>query len=279
MLVEPLIRVVEGLEGAEGPVYDHLGRWFAVSSAGLVVQVDPGTGVTREHVRTSGLPSGLQVDTDNHLWLIDAELGVLHVTPDGEATPECTAMDGEPLCGCNDAALDDAGNLYFTVPDGSSVDSPHGRVLCRLVSGELRTVAEGFAFCNGIAVSEDEKTLIVAETWTKRLMAFDLPEPGIATHRRVFAELPGDHSCGPDGIDFDAEGRLISTNYGNRELDVFDPDGRLMNRIALPFGCVSNLHLGGLDGRDLIVTEHETPGIWQGRWTAPGIRQTGLGAA
>ncbi|MEM1097156.1 MAG: SMP-30/gluconolactonase/LRE family protein [Planctomycetota bacterium] len=275
MLTEPLVRVAEGVPGAEGPIYDHDGRWFVVSSDGPVLQIDPRTGDRRQHARTDGTPAGLQVDADNHLWLIDAELGVLRIAPDGTTTPVCTHQDGAALSGCNDGALDSAGNLYFTVPAGSSVASPHGRVCCRMADGGLRTVAEGFAFCNGLAVSEDERTLVVAETWTKRLIAFDLPEPGVARNRRTFAALPGDHPCGPDGIDFDAEGRLISTNYGNGELDVFAPDGELIERIDLPFGAVSNLHLGGPDGRDLLVTEHDAPGVWRGRWSAPGIRLAG----
>lgn len=276
MLTEPLQRVVNGLEGAEGPIYDHTGRWFVVSSAGAVVQVDPRTGAAREHCRTEGIPAGLQVDAENHLWLIDAELGVLRIDPDGEATAICTSQYGMPLRGCNDGALDDRGNLYFTVPNGSDARSRHGRVCCRLVNGELITVAEGFAFCNGLAVSADGGTLVVAETWTKQLTAFDIVEPGVLRRRRRFASLPGEHECGPDGIDFDAEGRLISTNYGNAELDVFDASGRLLERIDLPFGQVSNLHLGGPDGRDLLVTEHESPGVWRGRWSAPGIRLAAL---
>lgn len=276
MLTEPLTRVAEGISGAEGPIYDHAGRWFFVSSAGPIYELQ-GSGELREHTRTDGAPAGLQVDADNHLWLIDAKLGVLRVAPDGVIDPVCTHQYGMPLVGCNDGALDDAGNLYFTVPNGSDAASPHGRVCCLLRDGGLRTVAEGFAFCNGLAVSADNKTLVVAETWTKQLTAFDLPEPGVCTNRRLFAKLPGEDECGPDGIDFDAEGRLISTNYGDGELDVFDAQGKLLERIDLPFGEVSNLHLGGPDGRDLIVTEHETPGVWRGRWSVAGIRLAGRG--
>ncbi|MEM6553582.1 MAG: SMP-30/gluconolactonase/LRE family protein [Planctomycetota bacterium] len=271
MLVDPLIRVAQGVPGAEGPVYDWAGRWFFVSSGGPVYELLSSGGL-REHARTGGLPAGLQVGADNHLWLIDAKLGVLRITPDGVVAPACTSQYGMPLVGCNDGALDDQGNLYFTVPNGSDADSPHGRVCCRLIGGELRTIAEGFAFCNGLAVSADNRTLVVAETWAKRLTAFDVPEPGVCANRRLFAKLPGSGQCGPDGIDFDAEGRLLSTNYGNGELDVFDPEGVLLQRIDLPFGQVSNLHFGGPDGQDLIVTEHETPGVWRGRWSAPGIR-------
>lgn len=271
MLTRPFERLADAIPGAEGPIYDHHGRWFVVCSDGPIYQILP-DGQKREHARTTGLPAGLQLTDDNHLWLIDAKLGVLRIEPDGKVQPVITEQHGRPLQGCNDGAVDDHGNLYFTVPDGSGVDAPHGRVCCRRTDGQVRTVAEGFAFCNGLAVAPNNRLLVVAETWTKRLIAFDLPEPGVLENRRLFAQLPGDDPCGPDGIDFDADGHLLSTNYGNAELDVFDAHGQLLERIDLPFADVSNLHLGGSDGRDLLVTEHATPGVWVGRWSAPGIR-------
>ena len=271
LLTAPFRRIVDHLPGAEGPIQDRTGRWFVVSDPGPIVELMPGGG-TREHAHTGGLPAGLQVDADNHLWCIDATRGILRVDPAGVVTPIVVEHDGKPLRGCNDGALDDAGHLYFTVPDGSSAESPHGRVFCRLADGEVRVLADGFAFCNGIAVSADNRTLVVAETWTRRLIAFDLPEPGVVASRRVFAELPAPDACGADGIDFDAAGHLIATHYGAGELVAFDPDGGVVERVALPFGHVSNLHLGGADGRDLVVTEHATPGVWRARWAHAGIR-------
>ncbi|BAM03092.1 SMP-30/gluconolactonase/LRE family protein [Phycisphaera mikurensis] len=273
MLTTPPRRLAAPVPGAEGPIQDHDGRWFVVSSAGPILELLDGGG-TREHARTDGGPAGMQVDADNRLWLIDSKLGVLRIDPDGSVEPVVTEQDGRPLKGCNDGALDDDGNLYFTVPDGSGLDARHGRVCCRLLDGTVRTVAEGFAFCNGLAVGPDNRTLIVAETMTRKLIAFDLPEPGVLANRRDFATLPGGNEIGADGIDFDAEGRLVVANYGEGELDVFDADGGLLDRVELPFGEVTNLHLGGPDGRDLILTEHETPGVWKTRWPVPGIRQS-----
>ena len=273
MLTSPFTSIAENIPGAEGPIYDHDGRWFVVSSDGPILELLD-SGQTREHAKTDGVPAGLQVDADNHLWLIDAQLGVMKIDPQGQVTPAVTQQYGMQLVGCNDGALDDAGHLYFTGPNGSGVESPHGRVCCLLTDGTLRTVAEGFAFCNGLSVSPNNRVLVVAETWTKRLIAFDITEPGRLTNRRVFAELPGDDECGPDGIDFDASGHLISTNYGNAELDVLDPSGQLVDRVKLPFDDVSNLHFGGSDGRDLVVTEHATPGVWKARWSVPGVRMS-----
>ncbi|MEM9882773.1 MAG: SMP-30/gluconolactonase/LRE family protein [Planctomycetota bacterium] len=267
-------RIADGVPGAEGPTYDAEGRWFVASSAGRVLEMLPGGG-TRTHAETPGSPSGLHADARGRLWLIDGKLGVMRVQPDGWVERLITHVDGEPLVGANDGVLDRDLNFYFTVPAGSTVASPHGRVLCRRVGGEVTVVGDGFAFCNGIAVSGDGTRLMVAETWTRLLIEFDLLGPGIAVNRRVFAELPGRSEVGADGITFDSAGRLISTNYGEGELDVFDPAGVLLERIELPFGEVTNVHLGGVDGKDLMVTEHQTPGVWRSRWHTAGLALPG----
>jgi sugar lactone lactonase YvrE len=69
--------------------------------------------------------------------------------------------------------------------------------------GTVRGVADGLAFPNGIAITSDERTLIVAESYAERLTAFAIDDDGGLRDRRVWAETPGDH---PDGICVDADG-------------------------------------------------------------------------
>ena len=63
--------------------------------------------------------------------------------------------------------------------------------------GSVQQVAEGVAFPNGMAVTPDNATLIVAESYGKRLTAFDIAADGSLSNRRVWADLGED--C-PDGI-------------------------------------------------------------------------------
>jgi gluconolactonase len=174
--------------------------------------------------------------------------------------------------GCNDCALDDDGNLWFTAPAGSSLERPDGEVHCRRANGEIVQIANCFAFPNGVAVSPDGRTLVIAETFTYDLWAWDIIGPGDVTNLRRFGLVPGDQATGGDGMDYDSDGRLIVADWGGNTLDAFDPDGRCVLRMRLPFDAPSNLHFGGDDGRDLLVTEHGTNGLWRGRWPVPGIR-------
>ena len=63
--------------------------------------------------------------------------------------------------------------------------------------GRSRVVADDLAFPNGMAVTADNATLIVAESYRHRLTAFDIDADGALSNRRVWADL-GSHS--PDGI-------------------------------------------------------------------------------
>ena len=71
--------------------------------------------------------------------------------------------------------------------------------------GGVRQVASDVAFPNGMAVTPDNSTLILAETYAHRLTAFDIAADGSLSNRRVWADL-GD--AFPDGICLDSEGAV-----------------------------------------------------------------------
>ncbi len=73
--------------------------------------------------------------------------------------------------------------------------------------GETREVADDLWFPNGMAVTPDQSTLIVAESHASRLTAFTITADGSLTDRRSWAEL-GDGAA-PDGICLDADGRAL----------------------------------------------------------------------
>ncbi|MEM7678935.1 MAG: SMP-30/gluconolactonase/LRE family protein [Myxococcota bacterium] len=271
-------RLIDDVPGAEGPIFDRAGRLFYVAPGrGEVRWWDEDSKKQIVFANTDGMPAGLQIDPQNRLWVADMERGLLRIDVDADTVTiygVMTTFDGQPIRGCNDCALDDAGNLYVTAPAGSNADTPVGELFCWLET-EQRGVRldSGFRFCNGLAVNESGGLLVVAETHGRKLWAYDLAEPGIVVERRLFATLTGATPIGADGIDFDAEGHLLVTNYGEGSLDAFSPDGQRVERFDLPFGSPSNLHLGGNDGCDLYMTEQDTHAVWKGRWRCPGIRR------
>jgi gluconolactonase len=267
-----MIQVATGINGAEGPVFDREGRLFCVEPpTGKVLEIRE-HGVLREHVNTRGIPAGLQLDRDDDtIWVADMKLGILKVWPDGHVEDVVRTFEGKPIRGCNDLSFDSRGNLYFTAPAGSNDQALVGEVFCRLVSGEVICIDQGYAFPNGVAVSAGDTMLVVAETFTKRLWAFDLAAPGQVRESRVFATLSGDHRGGPDGIDFDEQGNLLAANWGGGAVEVFDPSGQPIDKILTPFAQPSNIHFGGDDGRTLIITEHTNNAVWKTTWRHRGL--------
>jgi sugar lactone lactonase YvrE len=83
-------------------------------------------------------------------------------------------------------------------------------IACVDPDGRARVVAKDLSFPNGIVVTPDGKTLIVAETMGHRLAAYDVQADGSLTNRRVYAQLPND--VNPDGIALDAEGAVWLAN-------------------------------------------------------------------
>lgn len=268
-------RIAGDIPGCEGPLVTKDGRIFVVEPRnGLVLEIGA-DGARSVFADTGGVPAGLQLHSDGSIWVADMKLGILRVSPDGSVVPVVTTFDGAPIRGCNDCSFDSQGNLYFTAPAGSSADRPEGEVFCRLADGGVLRLGEGYAFCNGLAVSADDRLLIVAETFTKRLHGYRLSGPGAVAEKFLFATLPGDHRGGPDGIDFDARGRLIATNLGAGHLEVLLPDGTLEQRVALPFAHPSNVHFAGDGSRTLLITEHTNHALWRTEWECAGQRQFG----
>jgi gluconolactonase len=264
-------QIALGIPGAEGPVFDRAGRLFVVEPpAGRILQIYD-DGRTREHANTGGIPAGLAVDAEDHLWVADMRRGLLRVSPDGTVEGVVERFEDKPIRGCNDLTIDEQGNIYFTAPAGSNADNPVGELYCRLIDAQVLRLDQGFAFCNGIALWPRGKMLVVAETFTRKLWAYDVVAAGRLANKRVWATLSGSHRGGPDGIDFDIDGNLLATNWGGGAIEVFDPHGKPLERIATPFEQPSNLHFGGADGCDLWITEHTNNAVWKTRWRRPGL--------
>jgi sugar lactone lactonase YvrE len=158
----------------------------------------------------------------------------------------------------NDIVVDGRGNAYvnnigFDFPDGEFAP---GIVALATADGSARQVADGLAFPNGMAVTADNSTLIVAESYGNRLTAFDIAAHGGLSNRRVWADL-GDGV--PDGICLDAEDAVWYGDVPNRRCVRVREGGEVLQTIELDRGCFACV-LGGPDGRTLFLAANEFPG-------------------
>jgi sugar lactone lactonase YvrE len=120
----------------------------------------------------------------------------------------------------------------------------------------VHKVAEDLWFPNGMVITPDGKTLIVAETFRHRLTAFAITADGGLGGRRLFADLPG---VFPDGLCLDAEGGVwVADARGYRVLRVEEGKG-VVNQVSTGENQSYACTLGGADGRTLFIC------------TAPGV--------
>ena len=158
----------------------------------------------------------------------------------------------------NEIVIDGRGNTYinnqgFDFPGGEFAP---GTIVLLTPDGTARQVADGIAFPNGMAVTPDNSTLIVAESYGNKLTAFAIDASGGLSNRRIWAETGTDH---PDGICLDAEGALWYADVGNKHCVRVREGGEVLQTIELDRGGLACM-LGGADGRTLFMVATE----WKG---------------
>jgi sugar lactone lactonase YvrE len=159
----------------------------------------------------------------------------------------------------NELVVDGRGNAYvnqagFDLMSGQAPTS--GTIALVTPDGAARHVADDVWFPNGMAITADDTTLIVAESYRKRLSAFTIEADGGLSNRRVWAEL-GDGV--PDGVCLDAEGALWYADVPNHRCVRVREGGEVLQTVTLDRGCFS-CTLGGPDRRTLLIVATE----WRG---------------
>ncbi len=158
----------------------------------------------------------------------------------------------------NDIVVDGRGNAYV---NNTGFDFPGGEFapgILALVTpdGSARQVADGVAFPNGMVVTPDNSTLIVAESYGSKLTAFDIAADGSLSNRRLWADLQGG---APDGICLDAENAVWYGDVPNKRCVRVREGGEELEAIHLDRGCFACM-LGGAGGRTLFLVAND----WKG---------------
>jgi len=263
--------LLTGLGFGESPRW-HDGRlWFSDMGTNELSAID--TAGEREVIATlPGMPmgSGWLPEPDGRMLIVSSRDGkLLRREPDGSLVLYCdlAVLDPHPW---SDMAVDSRGNAYignigFDFPGGA----PAPGILALVTpDGTVRQVANDLQFPNGIAITPDNRTLIVAESYASRLTAYDIAADGTLSGRRVWAELD---NAAPDGICLDAEGAIWYADVPNRHCVRVREGGEVITTVALDRGCFACI-LGGADGRTLFIVAAEFAGPAS---FAPGAPRTG----
>jgi len=193
-------------------------------------------------------PMGYSID-----WLPDGRLLVTgdklrRQEPDGSMVTHAGQH-------ANEIVVDGRGNIYLNGADfnftGGEAPKP-GYIKLITPDGQLRQVAGDIQFPNGMVITPDNRTLIIAESFAGQLTAFDIDPGGGLSGRRVFAG-----GLGPDGICLDADG-AVWTGTADYSVVRVAEGGQVLQRVELPGNRAPfALMLGGPDRRTLFIMTAE----------------------
>jgi sugar lactone lactonase YvrE len=249
--------LMSGLAFGESPRWFENRLWFSDWGAHEVIAVDL-EGKSEVIVRVPSFPMCIDFLPDGRLLIVSASDGLLlRGEPDGSLMThaDLTSLANHKW---NDIVVDGRGNAYV---NNIGFDFPGGEFapgILALVTpdGSARQVAEGVAFPNGMVVTPDNATLILAESYGNRLTAFDIAADGGLSNRRVWADLQGGV---PDGICLDAETAIWYGDVPNKRCVRVREGGEVLQAIQLDRGCFACM-LGGADRRTLFLIATE----WRG---------------
>ena len=246
--------LLEGFGMGESPRWHDDRLWFSSWGSDEIVAVD--VDGNAEVIGPGGGGAGWAVNwlPDGRMLVTGSEL--MRVERDGSRVRHADLSRISPY-GWSEITVDGRGNVYV---DSLNFDFDHfnevigsgqapGKIALVTPDGQAREVADGLAFPNGMVVTPDNSTLIVAESFARRLTAFDIDTDGSLSNRRVWADVTG------DGICLDAEGAVWTSDFGPDEGGValrVREGGEVLDRIELdrpPYACM----LGGEGGRTLFM--------------------------
>src|SRR5262245_22883063 len=250
-----------GLAMGESPRWHEDRLWFSDWGAQEIIAVAL-DGNKEVVVRTHfGLPFCFDWLPNGHLLVISGrENLLLRQERDGSLVIHADLRRVSDQ-GWNEIVVDGRGNAY--------VNGGPGIIALVTPDCSVRQVADGIAFPNGMVVTPDNGTLIIAESHGKRLTAFDIASDGSLSNRHVWADL-GDGA--PDGICFDAENAVWYADVPNKRCVRVREGGEVLQTINIDRGCFACM-LGGTDKKTLFIIATE----WRGMNEIPEVARARTG--
>ena len=260
--------LMTGIAFGESPRWHDDRLWFSDWGAQEVIAVDL-EGKSEVIVRVPTVPFCIDWLPDGRLLIVSGRNGLLlRRELDGSLVThaDLTSLSDYPW---NEIVVDGRGNAYinnigFDFPGGEFAP---GTIALVTPDGSARQVADGVAFPNGMVVTPDNSTLIVAESYGKKLTAFNIAADGSLSNRRVWADLDGGV---PDGICLDAENAVWYGDVPNKRCVRVREGGEVLQTIELDRGCFA-CALGGANKSTLFMIATE----WHGTTSMADGARTG----
>jgi len=235
---------VDGLGYCEGLCWHDDELWWSDFLSRRVLSL-ASDGTAKQRAYIAGQPSGIGFLPDGNPLIVSMmDHLLLKLLGDGHPIVHAnvSALSRGPT---NDLVVDATGRAYLgsfgfeaSYEDASALKP--STLLLVSPEGAVTPVADDLMFPNGMAISQDGRVLIVAETFANRLTAFDIGSGGSLGGRRVFADLA---TRAPDGICMDVTGAVwaacpfagefVRVAEGGEILDIVEVPGRWAVTVAL----------------------------------------------
>jgi sugar lactone lactonase YvrE len=247
--------LMTGLVVGESPRWRDDRLWYVNWGAQEIRTLD--SQGNSEVIARGPMPAGYCIDflQDGRL-LVTSRDRLLRREPDGSlVTHADLSAVGK---GWNEVTVDGRGRIYVNSVGfnfGQEEFRP-GTIAVIEPDGAARQVADNVMFPNGMVITPDNSTLVIAESWAQKLTAFDIESDGSLTNRRVWAQVSG------DGICMDADGAIWCSGVsgGTPECLRVREGGEVLERLVLDRACFACM-LGGKDGKTLFLMSAEWLGV------------------
>ncbi len=247
--------LLSGLAFPEAPRWRNNRLWFTDQHAGKIMTVNL-AGETQCVFTMDNLPGGLGWLPDGTLLVVSMNQRMVYRLQKNKLI--CHAdLSGITDFYCNDMLVDHQGRAYvgnFGYDLHRGAAPVPGKLAMIEPTGQVQVVADKLIFANGMVMTADKKTLIVAETFASQLTVFGINDEGLLDDGRVWADVG---NATPDGICLDAEGAIWLASPTTKEVIRVALGGAILEKIrpiGTPYACM----LGGADRQTLFILSSET---------------------
>lgn len=246
--------LMDGIVFGESPRWRDGRLWFSDWGAGRVFSLTA-DGTPTVEAEVASFPMCIDFLPDGRLLVVSsADRRLLRREPDGSLVPhaDLAPVSTKPW---NDIVVDGHGIAYVNSIgfDFPGEEFAPGIVVLVTDDGTVTQVADGLAFPNGMAITADGSTLLVAESYAERLTAYTIADDGTLSDRRVWAPTPGEH---PDGICLDATGAIWYADVGNQHCVRVREGGEVLATVDLDRGAFACALSRGVDPKLFVVGQN-----------------------
>lgn len=267
----------------DGPEDVALGRdgfLYATTHGGVILKISPSGRTVNGFAKPGGRPLGIETLADGSFVVANAYVGVQHISATGKVTELLTEVNGEQLKYADDLAVAKDGTIYVSEAStkfgaeqyGGTLEASlldilehggNGQIIeFKPDTGAARVVMDGLNFANGVAISDDQQYLLVAETGSYRILKFWLHGPNAGMTEVIIDNLPGF----PDNINNGLNGRfwigLAAPRNGLLDKYSDRPFVRKLMQRMPPFvrpKPVASSHVIGINGDGQVLMDLQDP--------------------